>query len=156
MVAPRSPAPLGPAVRAAVFNVSGPRPCPPPSPPYSMAISSGSRSPLRGLLAVCWWVRDNPAPRGRARAQVTALATRGTEGLCLHACVRKIRQIWWIHRDRSQTFRTRAAEVSLRAVTGGFDRFLMTTWNVCQNPSCYKNALGSRRRQIEQGKFLPL
>ena len=69
MVAPRYPAPLGPAVRAAVFNVSGPRTCPPPSPPYSMAISSGSRSPLRGQVAVCWEGRDNPAPRARARTQ---------------------------------------------------------------------------------------
>ena len=25
-----------------------------------------------------WWVRDNPAPRARSRAQVAALATRGT------------------------------------------------------------------------------
>ena len=48
-------------------------------PPYSMAISSGSRSPLRGQVAVCWWVCDNPAPRARARAQVAALATRGTD-----------------------------------------------------------------------------
>ena len=41
-------------------------------------------------------------------------------------------------RDRSQTFRTRAMEVSLTAVRGVFDCFLMTPWNVCQNPSCYK------------------
>ena len=44
-----------------------------------MAISSGSRSPLRGQVDVCWWVRDNPAPRARAQAQVAALARRGTE-----------------------------------------------------------------------------
>ena len=81
MVSPRSPAPLGPAVRADAFIVSGPRPCPPPYPTYSMAISSGLRSPLRGLVAVCWWVRDNPAPWAQARAQVAALATRGTETL---------------------------------------------------------------------------
>ena len=79
MVSPRSPAPLGPAVRADAFIVSGPRPCPPPYPTYSMAISSGLRSPLRGLVAVCWWVRDNHAPRARARAQVATLATRGTK-----------------------------------------------------------------------------
>ena len=78
MVAPRSPAPLSPAVQAAAFIVSGPRPCPPSPPPYSMAFSSGLRSPLRGQIAVCWWVRDNPAPRARARALVAALATCGT------------------------------------------------------------------------------
>ena len=39
---------------------------------------------------------------------------------------------------------------------GGFDRFLMTPWNVCQNPSYYKNAQGSRRRQIKQGEMFPL
>ena len=82
VVAPRSPAPLGPAVRASDFPVSGPQPCTPP-PPYSIVISSGSRSPFRGLVAVCWWVRDNPAPRARARAQVAALATRGTVGMCI-------------------------------------------------------------------------
>ena len=27
---------------------------------------------------MCWWVRDNPAPRAQAQAQVAALATRGT------------------------------------------------------------------------------
>ena len=27
---------------------------------------------------MCWWVRDNPAPWAQARAQVAALATRGT------------------------------------------------------------------------------
>ena len=49
----RSPAPLGPAVRAAAFLVSGPRSCPlPPPPPYYLAISSGSRSPFIGLVAV--------------------------------------------------------------------------------------------------------
>ena len=52
-----------------------------PPPPYSMAISSGLRSPLRGQVSVCWWVRDNPAQRARARAQVAALARRGTECL---------------------------------------------------------------------------
>ena len=26
------------------------------------------------------------------------------------------------------------------AVRGVFDRFLMTPWNVCQNPSCYKKS----------------
>ena len=41
-VVPRSPAPLGPAIQAAAVNVSGPRPCPPPT--YYLAISSGSRS----------------------------------------------------------------------------------------------------------------
>ena len=81
MISSRSPAPLGPAVRAAAFPVSVPRPCPPPPPPYSMAISSGSRIPLRGQVSVCWWVRDNPAQRARARAQVAALARRGTECL---------------------------------------------------------------------------
>ena len=55
-----------------------------------------------------------------------------------NACVKKIRRIWWICHDGSWTFRTRAAEVSLTAVRGGFDRFLMTPWNVGQNPSCYK------------------
>ena len=43
-----------------------------------MVISSGSRNPLKGQGAVYWWVRDNPAPRARAWAQVAALATRGT------------------------------------------------------------------------------
>ena len=38
----------------------------------------------------------------------------------------------------SWKFQTRAAEVSLMAVRGGLDRFLITPWNVCQNPSCYK------------------
>ena len=38
----------------------------------------------------------------------------------------------------SRTFRTRVAEVSSTAVRGGLDRFLITPWNVCQNPSCYK------------------
>ena len=52
---------------------------------------------------------------------------------------RKIRRIWWTRRNGSQKFRTRAAEVSSTAVRGGFGRFLMTPWNVCQNPSCYKN-----------------
>ena len=33
----------------------------------------------------------------------------------------------------------RAADVSSTAVRGGFDRFLMTPWMACQNPSCYKN-----------------
>ena len=32
-----------------------------------------------------------------------------------------------------------AAEVSSKAVRGGFDRFLMTPWMACQNPSCHKN-----------------
>ena len=31
----------------------------------------------------------------------------------------------------------RAAEVSFTAVRGVFDRFLMTPWMACQNPSCY-------------------
>ena len=35
-------------------------------------------------------------------------------------------------------FRTGAAEVNSMAVRGGFEHFLMTPWNVCQNPSCYK------------------
>ena len=52
--------------------------------PYSLVISYGSRSPFRGLLAVCWWVRDNPAPQARARAQVAALATRGTDVVNLY------------------------------------------------------------------------
>ena len=38
----------------------------------------------------------------------------------------------------SWKFRTQTAEVSLTAVRGGLDRFLITHWNVCQNPSCYK------------------
>ena len=33
----------------------------------------------------------------------------------------------------------RAAEVSSTAVRGVFDRFLMTPWMACQNPSRYKN-----------------
>ena len=33
----------------------------------------------------------------------------------------------------------RAAEVSSTAVRGGFDRFLMTPWMTCHNPSWYKN-----------------
>ena len=33
----------------------------------------------------------------------------------------------------------RAAEVSSTALRGGFDRFLMTPWMACQNPSRYKN-----------------
>ena len=33
----------------------------------------------------------------------------------------------------------RAAEVSSTAVRGGFERFLMTPWMACQNPSWYKN-----------------
>ena len=32
-----------------------------------------------------------------------------------------------------------AAEVISTAVKGGFDRFLMTPWMACQNPSWYKN-----------------
>ena len=32
-----------------------------------------------------------------------------------------------------------AAEVSSTAVRGGFDRFLMTPWMSCQNPSWYEN-----------------
>ena len=36
-------------------------------------------------------------------------------------------------------FQTRAAEVSLTALKGGFDRILMTPWMALQNPSCYKN-----------------
>ena len=55
-----------------------------------------------------------------------------------HACVKKIRRIWWIRHDGSWNFQTRAAEVSSTAVRGGFDRFLMTPWNVGQNPSFYK------------------
>ena len=66
------------------------------------------------------------------------VATHGTMGRSLHACVRKIRLIRSICGDGSWTFRTRAAEVSSRAVRGGFDHFLMTPWNVCQNLSCYK------------------
>ena len=61
--------------------------------------------------------------------------SQGRQGRRLHVCVRKI---WRIHRDRSRTFRKSAAEVILTAARGGFDRFLMTPWNVCQNPSCYK------------------
>ena len=38
----------------------------------------------------------------------------------------------------SQTFQTRAEEVSSMAVRGGLDCFLIKPWNVCQNPSCYK------------------
>ena len=30
----------------------------------SIAISSGLRIPFRGLVAVCWWFHDNPAPLG--------------------------------------------------------------------------------------------
>ena len=65
----RSPAPLGPAVRAADFLVYGHSPCPPPPPPHSLVISSGSRSSFRGLVAVCCAGRDNPAPRARAWTQ---------------------------------------------------------------------------------------
>ena len=64
---------------------------------------------------------------------------QGRQGSRLHTCVRKIQRIWWIHCDRSRTFQTRAAEVSSTAVRGGFDRFLMTPWMACQNPSKYKN-----------------
>ena len=64
--------------------------------------------------------------------------SQGQYGRCLHVCVIKIWRIRLIRRDGSWTFRTRAAEVSLTAVRGGFDRFLMTSWNVRQNPSCYK------------------
>ena len=49
---------------------------PPPLPiPWSSLL--GLVVPL-GLVAVCWWVHDNPAPWARARAQVAAFATRGT------------------------------------------------------------------------------
>ena len=48
--------PAGPGRPVGRLNVSGPRLCPPPSPPYSMAIISGSRSPLEGKYN-CWAVR---------------------------------------------------------------------------------------------------
>ena len=38
----------------------------------------------------------------------------------------------------SRTFRTRVAEVISAAVRGGLYLLLITPWNVCQNPSCYK------------------
>ena len=47
------PRPAGPGLPVGRLNVSGPRPCPPPPPPYSMAIISGSRSPLEGMYH-CW------------------------------------------------------------------------------------------------------
>ena len=50
----------------------------------------------------------------------------------------------------------REAEVSSMAVRGGFDRFLMTTWMACQNPSWYKTVKRSRRRRTKQGIILPL
>ena len=31
-----------------------------------------------GQVAVFWWVRDNPAPQARARAQFAVVATHGT------------------------------------------------------------------------------
>ena len=65
--------------------------------------------------------------------------SQGRYGRRLHACVRKIRQIWWICRDGSQMFITCAADVSSKSVRGGFNRFLMTPWMAFQNPSCYKN-----------------
>ena len=83
--------------------------------------------------------------------------SQGRQGHRLHACVRKIRRIRWIRRDESQTFRTRAAEVSSTAVMRGLDRFLITPWNVCQNPSCYKKrAWLAQGWRIEQGKKFPL
>ena len=42
------PCPAGPSLPVGRINVSSPCPCPPPSPPYSMAISSGLFSTLKG------------------------------------------------------------------------------------------------------------
>ena len=83
--------------------------------------------------------------------------SQGRYGRCLHACVRKIRRIWWIRHDGSCTFRTRAVEVSSTAVRGGFDRFLMIypgRWVRIHHVT--KNTQGSRGRLIEQGKISPL
>ena len=52
MVAPRSPAPLGPAVWAAAFNVSGPRPCPPPPLPIPWPSLLGRVVPYRASSSV--------------------------------------------------------------------------------------------------------
>ena len=38
---------------------------------------------------MCWWVRDNPAPRSRAQAQVAALATCGTNVIDMNKSLRK-------------------------------------------------------------------
>ena len=62
--------PAGPGHPVGCFDVSGPRPCsPPPLPPYSMAIISGSRSSLMGQVALLGglWVtpRHGRGPRAR-------------------------------------------------------------------------------------------
>ena len=49
-----------------------------PHPPYIMAISSGSHSPLKGNLLCFWTSVGETAPRARTTGQVTALARRGT------------------------------------------------------------------------------
>ena len=46
------PCPAGPGRPVGCFDVSGPRLCPPPPPPYSMDMISGLRSPLMGQVAV--------------------------------------------------------------------------------------------------------
>ena len=40
------------------------------------------------------------------------------------------------------------------AVRGEIDRFLMTAWNVCNNPSCYKKrAWPSAGSELNKGNF---
>ena len=82
MVALRAPAPLDPAVLSAAFTSPGPARVLPPLPPYSMAIISGSRSPLMGQVAVFdgpW----RPRATGAGMGQDTARAKRGTIFLLL-------------------------------------------------------------------------
>ena len=49
----------------------------------------------------------------------------------------------------------RAGEVSSTAVSREFDRFLMTPWMACQNPSCYKNcaALAQAANRTREKNF---
>ena len=78
MVAPRTPAPLGPAVLPAVLTSPVPVLFLPPPPPCSIVIVAGSRSPLMGQVAV--FGRSVTTPRhGRGHGpKVAALARRGT------------------------------------------------------------------------------
>ena len=50
----------------------------------------------------------------------------------------------------------RAAEVSLTAVRGGFDRFLMKPWMACQNPSWYKNCAALVQAKNQTREIPPL
>ena len=77
MVAPRSPAPLGPAVLPAVSTSPVPVLFLPP-PPCSTVIVAGSRSPLTGASSGVLTGPRNPAPQARAQAQASVVATHGT------------------------------------------------------------------------------